>query len=309
MNLTTTIIIPTHMRYARLEQAVNSAFTQSVLPDEIIIVHDGTGKISAEIEKKITALKIKYKLINRDQPSLTQNRNAGIEAATSQVVIFGEDDAIFDIDFIKTVHEIFEADKSNQIAAIGANVIEPHLQTKAGKIWTILSTICCQFRWRPRVCKARYVEFKNPMPGKIKPALKTSGAGLCLKLSAIKNARFNENLAGAGFGEDREFSFKLTRKCAVFYSPELKVTHTPEPGGRGNMQARGEIYIENLCEIYRTSTEQGVGQRMLMIWGFIGTFLLYVAFGFVGDRSNWSFAEGMLKKATHKIISKIRSAL
>ena len=309
MNLTVTIIIPTHARYGRLTEAVDSALVQSVLPDEIIIVHDGPGEVPAEIESKVVASGIKFKLINRTEPSLTKNRNAGIESARSEIVIFGEDDAIFDLGFVKLVKEIFSADLDNKISAIGANIIEPHLHTKAGKIWKVLSTICCQFRWRPRVCKARYVNFSSAMPGRLKPALKTAGAGLCLRLPKINGARFNENLTGAGFGEDREFSFNLTRKCAVFYSPDLKVTHAPEPGGRGDMQQRGEIYIENLCEIFRSSIEQGAGARMLMIWGFIGTFLLYLAFGFVGDRSNWSFAKGMLKRSADKIISKFRSMI
>lgn len=308
--LTMTIIIPTHNRFDEFQNAVRSILDQTRKPDAVIVVHDGAGEIAEDTKIKFEQAGIKYKYIKRANPSLTASRNAGLDACDTAIAIFGEDDALFDSNFCKRAEEFFQADAARQIACIGANIIEPHLQTKAGKIWSFAANFFCQVRWRPRVCKARYIKLPRAISHRLKPSLLTAGAGICLRMDKINRMRFNENLTGAAFGEDRDFSYRLTQQASVFYSPELILTHHPGPGGRGDMVERGKIYVHNSLLIFSNATEKGAGTAMFLAWDLIGTIFLYTLAGLAGlQKENLKFAGAMLAELFKILLKKIGGML
>lgn len=101
-----TVVIPTHNRIDDLKRALQSVYVQTVLPDEIIVVDDGsspavTEEIFAEAPKQIKTL-----LLRNEQAKGAPNaRNRGIEAASSEWIAFLDDDDEFTSDKIEKVEQ------------------------------------------------------------------------------------------------------------------------------------------------------------------------------------------------------------
>lgn len=87
------ILIPTKNRRELLEKALQSVFEQSVSPEEIIIVNDGstddTGSFLSDLQKK----KDNISVITREKSGgVNTARNQGIKLAKSEWIVFLDDD-------------------------------------------------------------------------------------------------------------------------------------------------------------------------------------------------------------------------
>ncbi len=87
------VVIPTHDRPEELKRALLSVFVQTRLPDEVIVVDDGsTPAVTSEIFSD-TPTGISTILLRNDTPKGANNaRNRGIIAATGDWVAFLDDD-------------------------------------------------------------------------------------------------------------------------------------------------------------------------------------------------------------------------
>lgn len=101
---TITVVMPVY-NYARyLEEALDSLMEQSVKPDEIIVVDDGSTDNPKEICDKYPEVKYYYK----ENGGLSSARNYGIEKATSDYVFSFDADDIVRPDTIKEYKELAE---------------------------------------------------------------------------------------------------------------------------------------------------------------------------------------------------------
>jgi glycosyltransferase involved in cell wall biosynthesis len=295
MAITISVIIPTHDRGESLRRTVESVLAQRTAAAELIVVHDGPGRVDDALAGLAEGANVPFCVISRQPPSLPAGRNAGLRGACGEVVLFLEDDITIPPDYLTTLADLYQADADRQVAGIGSNVMEPHLQTPIGRLWRVLATICCQVKWKPRRCLARYVSLPRALRGRLQPAVRVSGGGLSLRSSAAKDFAFDETFPGHALGEDREFTFRFAASRALFYAPRLKLTHHCAGGGRGEMLRRGQCYVEHWIYIVRSATEGGAGTWMLLGWDFAGTMLMYLLVAAVGGnrRGNAAFAAGM----------------
>ncbi len=90
------VVIPAHNAEAWIEQAVTSAFEQTVKPDEVIVGSDGSQDKTAEIAKKAGA-----KVLELSKGNANVARNAGIKASTGDLIFFLDADDWFKPDKIE----------------------------------------------------------------------------------------------------------------------------------------------------------------------------------------------------------------
>lgn len=100
------VVIPTHNRVDDLKRALQSVYVQTVFPNEIIVIDDGS---SPAVTKEIfadTPKQIKTILLRNEQAKGAPNaRNRGIEAASSEWIAFLDDDDEFTSDKIEKVEQ------------------------------------------------------------------------------------------------------------------------------------------------------------------------------------------------------------
>lgn len=83
--MTITVVIPAYNSGKYIARAIDSVFTQTHKPDEIIIVDDGSTDNTSDIACKYDPT---IKLIQQQNAGASVARNTGIEAATSEWIAF-----------------------------------------------------------------------------------------------------------------------------------------------------------------------------------------------------------------------------
>jgi len=91
------VIIPTHNRREFLSEALKSVVSQSLLPDEILVVNNGADKasLSGELASKVKI----YDII--PDAGASQARNFGASLATGDYLAFLDDDDLWNKDYLK----------------------------------------------------------------------------------------------------------------------------------------------------------------------------------------------------------------
>src|SRR5262245_49986268 len=104
------IIIPTLNRCEVLKNAVSSLLRQTWPTDqhEVIVVDNGSvDRTRHYVEELAKETKVPVRLIYEPRIGLHNARNAGSRAARGEVLIFTDDDATFDPDWVQAYVEAF----------------------------------------------------------------------------------------------------------------------------------------------------------------------------------------------------------
>lgn len=109
--MTLSVIIPTYNRAKYLPLALQSLVLQTYPQTEfeVIVIDDGS---EPSIEPIITTFKTKLdlKFINQEHGGVCRARNAGIKQAQSDVLVFFDDDAVADINWLQAVADTMNAE-------------------------------------------------------------------------------------------------------------------------------------------------------------------------------------------------------
>lgn len=88
--MSVSVIIPSYNRAHTLARALDSVLAQSVLPDEIIVIDDGSTDATSALLQRYPQVKV----IQQPNQGVSAARNAGIQAARSEwIALLDSDDA------------------------------------------------------------------------------------------------------------------------------------------------------------------------------------------------------------------------
>ena len=109
-----TVVIPTHNRIDDLRRALQSVYAQTVVPDEVIVVDDGSKPAVPKTIFKDCPSEIMAKLLRNEIPQGANNaRNRGLREAHGEIVAFLDDDDEFlaqKIEYVKNAYAETKAD-------------------------------------------------------------------------------------------------------------------------------------------------------------------------------------------------------
>jgi len=309
MAMTISVIIPTHDRPRPLQLVVEALACQSHKPDELIIVNDGAAEIDAGLPAILARAGIDLKVIRRAEPSSAASRNAGLAIARGDIVACFDDDMLLDCDLLKNLLEIYRLDSAGVIAGVTlAYRDEP--ETWQGLLWETIAGALGRMRWAPRRQRCRYVQLDKRLAGKLEPTARLSSGAMSLQGQVARWARFDEQLTGYAFGEDRDLSYRLGRELALFRTRQVWIRHAPAPGGRGSMFQRGQAYVDNSLRIAARGVEGGAGTVVLIGYDFAGTILQYAIWGLLtGQRSNLAYAAGIASALARRAWTAVRRSI
>jgi glycosyltransferase involved in cell wall biosynthesis len=95
------IVIPLYNKKNKVLNTLNSVLNQSYLPDEIIVVNDGSIDGSEQIVKSLNHPLIQ--LINQDNSGVSVARNKGISIAKNDWIAFLDADDLWDISYLENI--------------------------------------------------------------------------------------------------------------------------------------------------------------------------------------------------------------
>lgn len=99
------VIISAHNEEEYIEKCVLSLLNQSILPNEIIVVDDGSSDRTWELLKKLQKIvhkkNIIYKIYKKNHIGQSRARNYGTKHSTGEILIFPDADMYFDKKYIE----------------------------------------------------------------------------------------------------------------------------------------------------------------------------------------------------------------
>jgi GT2 family glycosyltransferase len=284
------LIIVTKARPASLRHALDSSTRALPLDAELIVV-DGDPERSAESivnEQRVLHPHLDMRYLTSEAGTSLQ-RNAGIDAARGEVVVFIDDDCTFEPRLFEALMRAY--DDTSVVGATGH--VEYVAGTRPGSNpnsrlrWLVLgggrqgSVSSFGFR-RPivDVLRPRDVEF---MPGPLMSARRDAAA----------QVRFDERLGTYSLGEDDDFSYRLSRRGRIRYEPSAVVQHH-ELGWR-NMDKRQTDWLRvvNRAYLFRKNFPQTLRART----SFAGLLLLLCAHRVLNR--DWAGLRGLFDGISH----------
>lgn len=318
------VIVPTHDRPESLGRTVRSVLDQSRLPDELIIVNDGDEEIPADIAEAVSKAGVRFIYRRRERPSLPASRNAGIDASSSDILAFLDDDVELGRDFLAEISDMYNADTDGRVDGIGAVGTDMGIGLVSGnrkpdgaknslwsiRLWDVLVFLTAHTRWLPRRCLARSVHLPPRLRYRLIPAKFLTGGRISVRRRVVESVRFNEGFTGYAVAEDRDFSYRATQQFAMFVAPSLKLIHHCERASRPDSFAWGRMMATNHIRVAADALEPGAGKWTLLAWDLAGMILVHAVYSVIGDRKfHAGMARGLLAGAARAAADAVKRQL
>ncbi len=122
--LSVTIAIPCYNAESFIAQALQSINEQSILPQEIIIIDDGSTDRTVEIVRQFPQVRL---ITHETNSGIAASRNSSWQAATSDILIFIDADGIAHPDFIKNMIARYSDERVAGVCGHGIESIQKNI--------------------------------------------------------------------------------------------------------------------------------------------------------------------------------------
>ena len=267
------IILPTYNRPQEINDCIDSLLKQTVKPDEIIVIDDGNLP-EPPLQNECKAAGIVYRYHQKDTPGLTASRNAGIRMASNDIIMFFDDDVVLDSRYIEEILKIYENDPQQEIGGVGGQVMNwksfsffhkirhwfdimiLNSGIREGKVLT--SGFCVNFGETGKPLKEnREVDF-------------LAGCAFSFRKQVFKEFSFSEKYRGYGLGEDKDFSYRISKKHKLVISPAAQLNHYEASQMRYDKNKMGHEYIISRHVFFMDHKNNGWTSRLLFSYAIAG---------------------------------------
>ena len=292
-------IIPTYKRNKDLIECLDSIITQTLLPNEVIVIDNEKSVATDELinqqknnfEKH--GIKLQY-IPNSIENSLTVARNLAVKHAKGDFISFLDDDVVLFPDYYEEIIKVFKL-YPDALAVSGNAVIELGKNEKiAINILNVLSKIFNQSYYEKdafRVLPSFAVTTVAPWcKDKIITNCQWSSGASTFRKEIFKEIGFDENLKKYAYNEDIDFGYSIFRRHpeSLFFNLEAKYIHKISSSGRS--LKKEIIYMEDVYCLYLffKHIKQTYKNKINYIWGRMGKVIFKMLFLFYfGKKFNY----------------------
>ena len=208
--------------------------------------------------------------------SLTSQRNEGIRKATGDLVMFLDDDVELDPDYTAEILGTFYTHKD-------AMAVTGRVCVKAFKS-NILHTLFAHVFILSRGGKGKFLisGFPETYDKHITDTIQSEvlhGCNMTIKKEVFDDIQFNEEIVGGMFGEDDWFSYQMSRKYPIYYTP-FALCYDNREYSRGTQEKRTRCNIINLIARWK-ERKCNVLESCAFWWSMLGFIILKVTEGFI----------------------------
>jgi GT2 family glycosyltransferase len=212
MNVSAVVCVHRIDRLEATQAAVHSLLGQTHRPKEVIVVADRSSGLRLALQERLPAdVRI---MENRWDQGLSHARNTGISAATGDLVIFLDDDAVAAPDWLARLVAQFD---DPWVAAAGGRAVPEWLGSGARPWWLPVEldwAVGCTFKGFGN--GRRYV--RNVL-----------GSNMCFRRDVLDRAGgFDARVGGSVSGDDTEACLRILAaddRYRIVYDPEAVVRH------------------------------------------------------------------------------------
>lgn len=309
------LIICTYMRANPLLELLQSVRSQTLYPNEILIVDGSTNNETKVILDQNPFQNLNYYLVSDQDRGLTRQRNFGIahSANDTEIIFFLDDDTILDPTYfeeiLKTYSEFPEA------LGVGGYINNENVWIKTGKDYVPKIEDYHYDGWKkndgsrfilrkklgldsdvnpgflPEFSHGRSIAFLPPS-GKIYEVEQLMGGVSSFRKSVFEKFRFSSYFEGYGLYEDADFTLRLSKTGRLYVNTAAQLGHFHNPSGRPNQYHYGKMVVRNGWYVWRVKYPNPSLNAFLK-WHTITLLLAFIRFSntFTTNRRKEAFTE------------------
>ncbi|WP_421902102.1 glycosyltransferase family 2 protein [Maridesulfovibrio sp.] len=292
------LIIPTYNREYDLSNCLHSVLAQTRLPDQLIIVDDGR-LMAVPLWKELQQAGISCHYVRKDKPGLTESRNLGVSLAKNEILFFLDDDVILEPNYLAEIMRVYEGDPERTVGGVGGAITnKPKLTLlhKMRRIWNIPFFVCGIHEGRVLPSGFGTDFGTTPFPlTKLSEVDFLDGGVSSFRRDVFDQFVFTDAYRRYGFGEDKDFSYRISRNYRLLYTPKAQLVHLESSTMRPDMRTWGRKFIIGRWLFFRDYLQKGKMSRMYYCWAVFGYLLDRVIIAGIKRSGNeWQRVLGIL---------------
>lgn len=272
---TISIVTPTLKRPTEVRELLLDLGQQSVLPAEVIIV-DGIKDKDSETERVVSdiqaVLPFAVKFIRKGGGTAIQ-RNAGIDAATGDLVAFIDDDVRLDQTFFEQILDVLTDPSNSDVGGVVGYRTNCHLDLETSPRW----------RWYRRLGLFKNFEpgrydfqcgypinnsLQPPFAGTREVDFMTTACAVWRRGVFDEGLRFDEFFRDFGVLEDAHFSLKAGRNWRLLQCGDAHCIELHSPNGREDRRKIGFKSVVNYHFVFRDIEGPLTFRQKYRFWRF-----------------------------------------
>ncbi|MEM9754041.1 MAG: glycosyltransferase [Planctomycetota bacterium] len=267
--LTWALVIATYNRPAVLARCLSCAITQSRPPAEIVVI-DGSDEWQASadttrelVEKQNSPIALVYE--PAAEPSLTAQRNQGVDRATADILFMIDDDPLMYEDCAEHVMDVFDHADAGHIAGVVTaldstppdTTTEQHQGAETPAVQGGQKLRSGRSGSVAKFLRGDYLPmYDDPAPAwdipqtlldafGCTPFRRIHGARMVFRRSVFDTVRFDAKLRRYAYLEDNDFGFRAGRLGPIVHAPNARLCHLIYKPGRINRRRVSEMAVIN----------------------------------------------------------------
>lgn len=284
------VVIPTRNREKELNECLESISKQSRLPEEVLIIDSSDVKIN-----------INYFNLNiihyYTKKGLELQRNFGIKKSKGEIIVFSDDDTIWDKDYLKEIERVF-IEKDN-VGGVTGNPTQKEISYKK-KILLGIYKIIPQLFLLTCVGDGKFRKSGRPktLSGNLKditPCEFLYGFSMAFKKSIIEQYMFDENLKGYVWNEDDDIAYRISRNYQNYFNPNARILHKQTASAREDNYEKYKKKIEYHYYLFNKNMPKRIDYKLAFWWSVIGLILEELIADTIKRKINLEVIKGLWK--------------
>jgi len=262
------------MRPIPLLNLLNSVKTQTLYPNEILIIDGSTNDETTKIINQNSFQNLKYFQVSDDDRGLTKQRNFGVSKVSndSEVICFLDDDTILEPTYFEEIIKTFQSDNAIVgVAGVAINEVQWHEKQSNKKYnkykfyefegYVYPEGLRNVFRnilgLQSNLGPGRMPEFSNgrtcgfPLNDKIYEVDLLIGMSFSFRKIVFKSIKFSHYFEGYGLYEDADFSIRAQQFGKNVITTKARLSHYHDQSGRPNKYQYGKMVTRNGWYVWR----------------------------------------------------------
>lgn len=303
------------MRPEPLIQLLRSVESQTLYPNEILIIDGSTNEETRVVLKENRFENLSYFMVPAQQRGLTKQRNYGIERVGSEIeiVCFLDDDTVLDYDYFEQLLKTYEI--YPEALGVGGYIINESKCEFVGKDYSPKIEEYYYDGWK-RKDGSRFVLRKKlgldsdcppgfsslfshgrsvgflPPSGKIYEVEMLMGGVSSFRKRIFETLQFSTYFEGYGLYEDAEFTLRVAKNGKLYINTAAQLSHYHDVSGRPNQYQYGKMVVRNGWYVWRTKNPKPTLNSKLK-WHSITILLTIIRFSntFTANNKKEAFSE------------------